>query len=85
MLAVNKQEENPESLAPAHIVTSLDNFINLVTDTAICGNYLDGKDLNPCLPSSLWAMPLFDSTNAWNQTMPCGSVNHRKKRLRGNG
>ncbi|KAG6371345.1 hypothetical protein JVT61DRAFT_9541 [Boletus reticuloceps] len=67
LLVVNEQEDNPASLVPVHMVMSLENFIDLVTDTAVCGNYLDGKDLNPCPP--LWVTPLFDSTNAWNQKM----------------
>ena len=50
-----------------HRITTLDAFMDLVPDTTTCGNYLDGKDLNPIPPA--WVSPLLDSTIAWNQTM----------------
>ncbi|KAF8134211.1 hypothetical protein EV363DRAFT_1160900 [Boletus edulis] len=67
LLAASEEQDDEESVVPPHMITSLQQFIDLVEDTGICGNYLDGKDLNPCPP--LWATPLFDSTNAWNHTM----------------
>jgi hypothetical protein len=50
-----------------HKTTTMEQFIDLVDDPTICGNFLDGKDTNSSAP--MWSTPLLDSTVAWNQTM----------------
>ena len=60
-------QDDPEEEIPAHMVTTLEEFIDQVQDGAVCGNFLDGKDGTPSPP--LWATPLFQSTAAWNHTM----------------
>ena len=52
---------------PVHRRTTLNKFIDWVDDTTTCGNFLDGKDLNPIAP--VWMKPVLDSAAAWNQTM----------------
>ncbi|KAG8214274.1 hypothetical protein J3R82DRAFT_9218 [Butyriboletus roseoflavus] len=59
-------QDLPESQG-IHKTTSLQRFIDLVQDTTTCGNFLDGKDLNPSTPT--WATPLLHSSIAWNHTM----------------
>jgi hypothetical protein len=64
LFAMNRESE--EGL-PFHRTTTLNTFIDWVDDTSTCGNFLDGKDLDPSAPA--WMKPLLDSTAAWNQTM----------------
>lgn len=56
-----------EEERPFHQVTTMERFVDLIKDTNTCGNFLDGKDTNPCPPT--WMTPLLDSTTAWNQTL----------------
>lgn len=60
-------QDDVEAMLPFHMITTLEDFIDQAEDPTVCGNFLDGKDTNPCPP--LWATPLFDSTTAWNHTM----------------
>lgn len=50
-----------------HKVTTMSEFIELAEDPTVCGNFLDGKNLNAGIP--MWARPLLDSNNAWEHTM----------------
>ena len=75
VLFAKSREISPEMTI--HKITTLATFMDLVPDTTTCGNYLDGKDLNPNPPA--WASPLLDSTIAWNQTMHLRFVRKARK------
>ncbi|KAG6376671.1 hypothetical protein JVT61DRAFT_1674 [Boletus reticuloceps] len=53
--------------ASSHNITSLSEFIEKVEDLNVCGNFLDGKDMNTGTP--VWAKPLIDSTITWEHTL----------------
>lgn len=52
---------------PYHKKTMLEIFVELAEDPTTCGNFLDGKDMNPTPP--MWSKPLLDSTITWEHTM----------------
>ena len=66
VIAANMNVE-PKNQKPYHKVTSMSKFIELVEDATVCGNFLDGKDMNPSPPT--WVKPLLDSTIAWEHTV----------------
>lgn len=65
ILAANRDRE--KHLENYHKTTTMARFIEQVEDTSVCGNFLDGKDMNQTPP--LWAKPVFDSATAWGHTV----------------
>lgn len=49
-----------------HKTTTMAQFIEQAQDTSVCGNFLDGKDMNQTPP--IWAKAIFDSSTAWERT-----------------
>ncbi|KAG6369206.1 hypothetical protein JVT61DRAFT_15641 [Boletus reticuloceps] len=50
-----------------HKTTTLETFVDLVENPAVCGNFLDAKNIKPSHPS--WIDPILDSTITWNHMM----------------
>lgn len=50
-----------------HRITTMSEFIKLAEDPTVCGNFLDGKDVN--MGGPMWAKPLLHSSIAWEHTM----------------
>lgn len=73
------EQDDSETTIPIHMITSMEEFIDMVEDTSSCGNYLDGKDMNPCPP--FWATPLFHSTDAWNHSMHLRFSQQARKKI----
>ncbi|KAG6374927.1 hypothetical protein JVT61DRAFT_3672 [Boletus reticuloceps] len=76
-LYVANQDDTEEPIL-THMTMTLEELIDQVEDTTVCGNFLDGKDMTPSPP--LWAVPLFQSTTAWNNTMHLQFSQKAKKR-----
>jgi hypothetical protein len=53
-------------LPPYHFQSTLQDFLDKIEDTSVCGNWLDCRHLHPNPPSFI--TPLLHSTQAWNQT-----------------
>ncbi|KAF8414637.1 hypothetical protein L210DRAFT_3658740 [Boletus edulis BED1] len=66
IVAANR-DFKPEKQAAYHKFTTMAELIEKVEDPTVCGNFLDGKDMNAGTP--VWAKPLIDSTIAWEHTM----------------